>query len=181
MMKIFNKLRKYFLLSSVVFFFIAPLFSENSGLDFDGSNDYVNISNNSSLQISSDITLEAWIKLDNLSGSKIVIIKTDGGSAADMSYSLRVPSSGNVVRFAIGGGSGVDFDGEGSVSETIDSPSLTSGIWYHVAGVRNGTTMTLYLNGKSVATSTISSNSISVNSGSLDIGYFPSYGQYFDN
>ena len=58
--------------------------------------------------------------------------------------------------------------------------SLTSGIWYHVAGVRNGTTMTLYLNGKSVATSTISSNSISVNSGSLDIGYFPSYGQYFD-
>ena len=97
-----------------------------------------------------------------------------------MSYSLRVPSSGNVVRFAIGGGSGVDFDGEGSVSETIDSPSLTSGIWYHVAGVRNGTTMTLYLNGKSVATSTISSNSISVNSGSLDIGYFPSYGQYFD-
>ncbi len=180
MMKIFNKLPKYFLLSSVVFFFIAPLFSENSGLDFDGSNDYVNVSNSSSLQISSDITLEAWIKLDNLSGSKIVIIKTDGGSAADMSYSLRVPSSGNVVRFAIGGGSGVDFDGEGSVSETIDSPSLTSGIWYHVAGVRNGTTMTLYLNGKSVATSTISSNSISVNSGSLDIGYFPSYGQYFD-
>ena len=97
-----------------------------------------------------------------------------------MSYSLRVPSSGNVVRFAIGGGSGVDFDGEGSVSETIDSPSLTSGIWYHVVGVRNGTTMILYLNGKSVATSTISSNSISVNSGSLDIGYFPSYGQYFD-
>mgnify|MGYP001408671588 CR=1 FL=1 len=180
MMKIFNKLPKYFLLSSVVFFFIAPLFSENSGLDFDGSNDYVNVSNSSSLQISSDITLEAWIKLDNLSGSKIVIIKTDGGSAADMSYSLRVPSSGNVVRFAIGGGSGVDFDGEGSVSETIDSPSLTSGIWYHVAGVRNGTTMILYLNGKSVATSTRFRNSISVNSGSLDIGYFPSYGQYFD-
>ena len=58
MMKIFNKLRRYFLLSSVVFFFIAPLFSQNSGLDFDGSNDYVSISNSSSLQISSDITIE---------------------------------------------------------------------------------------------------------------------------
>ena len=132
---------EYFFLSHLVFFFIAPVYSQNSGLDFDGSNDYVTVSNSSSLQISTDITLEAWIKLDNLSGSKIIILKTNDGSAACMSYSLRVPSSGNVVRLAIGGGSGVDFDGEGSVTETIDSPSLTSGIWYHVAGVRNGTTM----------------------------------------
>ena len=171
---------EYFFLSYLVFFFIAPVYSQNSGLDFDGSNDYVTVSNSSSLQISTDITLEAWIKLDNLSGSKIIIVKTNDGSAAGMSYSLRVPSSGNVVRLAIGGGSGVDFDGEGSVTETIDSPSLTSGIWYHVAGVRNGTTMTLYLNGDSVATSSISSNFINVNSASLNIGYFPSYGQYFD-
>jgi len=67
---------EYFFLSYLVFFFIAPVHSQNSGLDFDGSNDYVTVSNSSSLQISTDITLEAWVKLDNLSGSKIIIVKT---------------------------------------------------------------------------------------------------------
>ena len=68
------------------------------------------------------------------------------------------------------GGSGVDFDGEGSVSEWVDSPTISSGIWYHVAGVRNGTSLTLYLNGKSVATESISNNSLHNHSSSLAIG-----------
>ena len=39
------------------------LTAQNNALDFDGSNDYVSISSSSSLQISNNITLEAWIKL----------------------------------------------------------------------------------------------------------------------
>ena len=156
------------------------LTAQNNALDFDGSNDYVSISSSSSLQISNNITLEAWIKLDNTSGSKVVVLSADGGAAANTSFILRIPSAGNVFRFSCGGGSGTDFDGEGSVSETVDSPTISSGIWYHVAGVRNGTSLTLYLNGKSVATESISNNSLHTHSSSLGIGYFPSYAQYFD-
>ena len=37
-----------------------------------------------------------------------------------------------------------------------------------------------YLNGKSVATESISNNSLHTHSSSLAVGYFPSYAQYFD-
>ena len=164
----------------VSFFFEIQIKAQNNALDFDGSNDYASITSSSSLRISSNITVEAWVKLDNTSGSKVVVISADGGAASNTSYILRIPSAGNVFRFACGGGSGVDFDGEGSVSETLDSPTISSGIWYHVAGVRNGTSLTLYLNGKSVATESISNNSLHTHSSSLAIGYFPSYAQYFD-
>ena len=53
------------------------LTAQNNALDFDGSNDYVSISSSSSLQISNNITLEEWIKLDNTSGSKIVVLSAN--------------------------------------------------------------------------------------------------------
>ena len=74
MMKIFNKLRRYFLLSSVVFFFIAPLFSQNSGLDFDGSNDYVTISNSSD----APYTLRNQSKYDFYNLTNLVIVPAHG-------------------------------------------------------------------------------------------------------
>ena len=175
-----NKKNKLLIFFIFLFVFKVQIKAQNNALDFDGGNDYVNISSSSSLQISSNVTMEAWVKLDNTTGSKIVVVNADGGAASNTSYILRIPSAGNVFRFSCGGGSGVDFDGEGSVSESVDSPTISSGIWYHVAGVRDGTSMTLYLDGKSVDTETISNNSIHTHSSSLAIGYYPSYGQYFD-
>ena len=129
----------------VSFFLDTQIKAQNNVLDFDGSNDYASISSSSSLRISSNITVEAWVKLDNTSGSKVVVISADGGAAANTSYILRIPSAGNVFRFSCGGGSGTDFDGEGSVSEWVDSPTISSGLWYHVAGPGKYSADSLYL------------------------------------
>ena len=101
-------LRNIFLLTLFVsLFFQIQIKAQNNALDFDGSNDYASISSSSSLRISSNITVEAWVKLDNTSGSKVVVISADGGAAANTSYILRIPSAGNVFRFACGGSSGM--------------------------------------------------------------------------
>ena len=55
----------------VSFFFEIQIKAQNNALDFDGSNDYASISSSSSLRISSNITVEAWVKLDTTSGSKV--------------------------------------------------------------------------------------------------------------
>ena len=37
-------------------------FSQNTALDFDGTNDQISISYNSSLDVSDQVTIEAWVK-----------------------------------------------------------------------------------------------------------------------
>ena len=45
----------------------------NTALDFDGGDDYVSIGNPSELNITSEITLSAWLKTNEASGSKTVV------------------------------------------------------------------------------------------------------------
>lgn len=53
----------------------------NSGLKFDGVNDYVNAGNGESINITGAITIEAWIKIKNTNGAFIVSkVATNGGS-----------------------------------------------------------------------------------------------------
>ena len=41
---------------------LTPLAAQNTALDFDGANDQISISYNSSLDVSDKVTIEAWIK-----------------------------------------------------------------------------------------------------------------------
>jgi len=45
----------------------------NTALDFDGGNDYVSIGNPSELNITGEVTLSAWLKTNEASGSKTVV------------------------------------------------------------------------------------------------------------
>jgi hypothetical protein len=94
--------------------------------------------------------------------------------------------------FMNGNGS-IDFGCQNSVSPyttyTASSPAGTCvlGTWYHIAGVRNGTTLTLYVNGVSVATATLPSGMTVRNSATIAISKMDGYGTntncgaYFSN
>jgi len=141
----------------------------NNALDFDGTDDYVTIPDNSALDITGDITLETWVKFDDLTGSQIILEKSDGGVSADFSYGLRMVSG--KIRFQLG---------NGSTSVVLAAPNDTPiGAWFHIAGVKNSGNMTLYVNGVSVATATITGN-IYTNNDPLIIGNYDGYSQYFD-
>ena len=43
-------------------FLLTPLAAQNKALDFDGSDDQISISYNSSLDVSDQVTIEAWVK-----------------------------------------------------------------------------------------------------------------------
>ena len=143
--------------------------SANNALEFDGTNDYVTIPDNSALDITGDITLEAWVKFDDLTGSQIILEKSDGGASADFSYGLRMFSS--KIRFQLGNG-----DASVVLTAPNDAPI---GEWFHISGVNSSGSMTLYINGVSVATGTITGN-IYTNNDSLIIGNYDGFSQYFD-
>lgn len=133
---------------------------------FDGSGDVLRAGSNAALDFStSSCTLESWIYLTTYPSVVSLIIgqPQTSGSAA---YSIQI------AVFASGALAFYSAASSGGYLVSLSGGSAKLNTWNHVAGVRNGNTWTLYVNGVSVATSS-SSHSVSQGSGSyggLDIG-----------
>ncbi|MFH1127092.1 MAG: DUF2341 domain-containing protein, partial [archaeon] len=95
-----------------------------NALKFDGIDDYVDIGNPSSLQLTGAITLEAWVKWN---GTENPYFVTKTGDSTHRSYDL----SGNVdgtVEFRVGGTSCNIIQSSGGLVVPADE-------WIHLAGV----------------------------------------------
>lgn len=126
-------------------------------LHFDGIDDYINISNNGSFNITNKITLECWVKLDNTSGDKTIISKF-GDVPSDDSYILRVDNG--KVNLQLNFGTWVSL---------LSSKTLSPNDWHHIAGVYDGSTMKIYIDGN-LDNSIVKSGNIAVSSSTLKIG-----------
>jgi len=108
----------------------------NPALNFDGNNDYVEVSHSSSLNISgSQITLEAWIKANALpsSGERWQILgKADA-------YALQIADGG--------GGKARVWLGPLTNSVQTDASEISIGEWYHLVGVYDSSSVKIYING----------------------------------
>ena len=118
------------------------LLGENKTLSLDGDDDYVNIEDRTDFNnITSAITVEAWIKVDRFDIKWQTIVTT-----GDSSWRLQRNETTNTVEFAIGTG------GTSSTSEiSVDGvTNVNDGQWHHVAGVYDSATSTiqLYVDGK---------------------------------
>ena len=114
---------------------------------FDGTGDYLNSSNSAFAMGTGSFTWEAWIYCTgNFAGYRQIFSTrtTNGSSTAQGSLAL-VPNTQVLTWYT------------GSAIITT-SATVPINAWSHVAIVRNGTAMTLYLNGISVGTATNSDN-----------------------
>jgi hypothetical protein len=127
----------------------------NKALSFDGG-DYVDCGSPSSLDnITDAITISAWMRKSN-TDTQFILSKYAG--EADASYELYTSS---IARFRLyDSGGGVTVDGISTISD---------GNWHHVVGTLSGTTMTIYVDGVSENTGTLSS-SIEITTNTVDIG-----------
>jgi hypothetical protein len=90
-------------------------------LDFDGSNDYVNVPAASVLDnITSALTISAWVKLDSLPGSIWRIVYK--GSAADTALDL---NGSSFYRFVLFNGSGYTIMQSNSIAEKANGCILS--------------------------------------------------------
>jgi hypothetical protein len=115
---------------------------------FDGSNDYVSVADDDTLDLTSGATFSAWIKLDNVSGEKIVIHKSD-------SYRFHVVN--DLVYTTLTGLS----------DETLSSGTLVVNTWTHISLTYDGAIKIIYIDGVQVATE--------VATGNIDITANPVY------
>jgi hypothetical protein len=119
-------------------------------LSFDGTDDYGSAPNSASLNITGSLTIEAWVNPSALGATANTIVdRTNAFANGAMSYSSHLSTSGKFRLFVSG-------DGSTSVYATTNSVIASIGTWVHVAGVYDATaqTITLYVNGNTVAQTT---------------------------
>ncbi|HBG78522.1 MAG TPA: hypothetical protein DDW84_06745 [Phycisphaerales bacterium] len=124
----------------------------DGAINFDGSGDYIDIGNAANLNITSKITVAAWIRVNTFDKAYQAVI-----TKGDSSWRLQRYSNTGRMEFSCSGTSNPILIGIRSVND---------GLWHHVAGVYTGIRMYLYVDGVldnyQDAIGSISTNSASV-------------------
>tara|TARA_R110002020_G_scaffold258734_1_gene472558 strand:- start:28 stop:831 length:804 start_codon:yes stop_codon:yes gene_type:complete len=132
-------------------------FSNTYSMAFDGSDDYVDCGNNSSLQPTSGITLSAWfmIPAGSLHYSSDTLISQDhtGYAGTHNGYSMdcTIASNGYLYyQFYLENGTALTR--VVGATNSGGTPPYVGDTWYHLCGTWDGSDMVLYINGVSLGT-----------------------------
>ena len=132
----------------------------NGGLDFDGSNDYVDIDDDNVLDFTSSMSVGAWINSDEGAGEQAIVSKWFNSGSNAKAYDFRILDSGKVR---------LNLDIDGTTEKCGTTTTVSSDVWYHVVATYDGTNIKMYLNGDLENTCSVS-GSISSTDAPLIIG-----------
>ena len=144
----------------------------NTAMAFDGSTGYISVANRAELNPTGDFTVEAWVKPSVVGGVTGAIVHKGGSTGNSVwQYRLSLTSSGKWR--------GTAFSGSTAFAVT-DPGTPAANAWTYLALTRSGGTLTLYVNGLSVATAAMT-GATNTSTGLLAIGrtgsasadYFP--------
>ena len=118
----------------------------NGAFTFDGSDDYIQAPDSSSLDIQGPLTISAWAKINVPGGMQGLVMKDDEGS--DRGYWLAI--DGGYLHFQI------SSDGTGyQIYDVVSDQPYSLSTWTHIVAEWNGTLsagVKFYINGEAQAT-----------------------------
>ena len=137
-----------------------------SALSFDGVNDWVSVPDANSLDLTTGMTLEAWVRPTALGGWRTVIFKERPGGVV---YGLFADQAGSRP-------SGQVFIG--SERNAVGTAALPLNAWTHLATTYDGAVVRLYVNGV-LAGSTSVTGAMAASTGVLRVGGNSIWGEWF--
>ncbi|MBI5360467.1 MAG: DUF2341 domain-containing protein [Planctomycetes bacterium] len=142
-----------------------------NAISFNGTTQYVAVPDHSSLDMTADLTVEAWIKPNALPGAEAVIFnKGNGTTDAGSRYELMFTSAGK-AKFDV-------FVGATKTPAT-GVTTLSLGQWYHIVGVRIGSNHYVYVNGALDGYASLA-GSLNAETNPLSMGRLPNSVYYFN-
>lgn len=135
-----------------------------NAFSFDGIQDYVHMDDHPSLDFTADMSTLAWVRKTGpwVQSHPMIVAKEPINSAYILwlnSDGVPLENSDFAVRMLIGGG-----------LYTCRSGVIpATGTWYHVAGVRQGTSLRIYVNGQLKNNCVVSAGAIGTTNGELAI------------
>ena len=145
----------------------AVSFSNAYSVDFDGTNDYISVTQDSAINISGNITLSAWVNRTATGSYNAIYTKRQVGGS--MNYQFIINNSNGQVGLGHSGGSWV----------YNTTTTLATGTWYHVAVTVSSGTAQFYVNG--VAEDSFTGISINATTHDLIIGATVGYNYFGGN
>jgi len=127
------------------------VFGTGSAL-FDGTGDYLAAAYASDFAIGTaiDFTVEFWVKL-NAAGANVILAQQASGTGT---YPWQVWFEASSSKFGFRG-----FASNGSTTYAMQQTGTsTTGVWYHLAAVRDGTTFRFFVDGVANGTATLAGN-----------------------
>ena len=127
----------------------GSLFSNNKSLNFDGTDDYVELGASNTLMTGTNQTISAWFK--NSSGGMAYIFQNRRGAGSSnlslgINFNAGVGVDAGYVGFVMYNGSGHTV--------TVTDENIDNGAWHHLAVTISDGAQKLYLDGSEVASST---------------------------
>ncbi|MDD7887733.1 LamG-like jellyroll fold domain-containing protein [Flavivirga sp. 57AJ16] len=133
-------MKKQFLLVTLFFNLLGAIFfssAQNKALQFDGGGNYVSIPH---VNVSNQLTVEAWIKTTQTGTGTIISWKNVAGGGDGDALLFRISNG----KLQFGEWIGTDWKEYNSID------NVNTGEWTHVAIVRDGLTTTGYINGQEI-------------------------------
>ena len=130
----------FLLLNSVL------IFGQDYSLSFNGTNAYIECSDQAHLRLTTAATVEAWIKISSTANSGVIAGKLYH-SGSQWGYGLFANSDGVFAGAAPGQVSFTVGRNWNSMRSVLSSTILSTGTWYHVAGTFDGQILKIYING----------------------------------
>jgi hypothetical protein len=110
-----------------------------NGQQLDGLDDYILVPTSSSLNVTSQVTLSAWVYSDAFDRGEWQEVMAKGANPPRQ-YLLRPERNTGRVQFAI-------HDDDQNAYYADSTNPLSNGAWHHIAGTYNGSTMKVYIDG----------------------------------
>ncbi len=141
----------------------------NSGLNFNGASAWVTVPQNSLLDLTSGMTLEAWVYPVQNGNWRTVIMKQRPGGLAYAIYAYSGPDASP--------SSYINRNGADNVA--LGGAALPLNTWSHLAATYDNANLRQYINGTLVATKAVT-GSIITSTDVLRIGGNSTWGEYFN-
>jgi hypothetical protein len=166
-------MKKYLLFALLVPFFSTELIAQGAGnaLDFDGTDDYVQIADNNALDadLGNSFTIEAWIRTREDDYS-MIFAKHAGGSSGSYYFATY---KGGALQLTV-------ITSNGRKDHSVNF-SYNDGKWHHVAGVYNGSDLKIYVDGVQQGGATSHSGNVNNTDYPVRIGFYDGSPDWFYN
>jgi hypothetical protein len=133
----------------------------NYGLNFSNSNDYSTVTHNSTFDFGAnqDFAVSAWVKSSQTAALNTwpIILSKEDGSATRQGYALILHNSNDDSRWFF------EIFVFGTSYKCYGTKDIADGNWHHILGIRSGSNLIVYEDGRNAGTCAASSGSVSKN------------------